>query len=177
MDEVNKIYALQVDYDNFKSFIPSDLANKSNACIRCKGEPLNWKKPLSIRVDDDDIGMPEADISLLNIGSFVISDYLYEENFKQFSQSCEFLPLEFNERKLFLVNVINVVDCLDKNNSKFNQYRGVSQIIFNKEKVPSVGFFKIKEDNFTTVFCARDVYNMVKECSLSGIDFEAFMIQ
>ena len=148
MVSAHKIYALQVDYDNFKSFIPSDLTSN----VRCKGQPLNWSKPLSIEVDEDDMGMPEADISLLNIGSFVVSENLKDELFKSFDNDCEYLPLQLQGRNYYLVNVINVIDCLDKNASKFNEFGGVSEIVFDNKSFCCNGCKTVYE-----IFSANDL--------------------
>jgi hypothetical protein len=176
MVENIQIYSFQVDYDNFKSFVPSELSSQENVSTRCKGKPLNWTRPLLIETDEDDVGLPEADISLVNIGSFVVSESLHSQFFNIYTDSCEFLPLSFGERKLYLVNVIRVIDCLNKTQSKFNEFGGVSEIVFDKEKVPPSGFFKIKEDNFSTIFCAGDVRDLIKNNELTGSDFEAFSV-
>ncbi len=165
-----KVYSLLVNYDDFKSFIPKDLS----ASVRCKGKPLNWDKPLEIEIDEEDMGMPEADISMLNIGSLVISESLYNEAFRGFIEGCEFLPLEMGDRKFRLVNVINVVDCIDKNQSSFNEFGGVSDLVFDKTKLPTSGFFKIAEDNFSSIFCVDDVRELIQSHKISGVELEEF---
>ena len=172
MAKANRIYALEIDYENFKSFVPSDMA----ISVRCKGEALNWKDALAIETDEEDIGMPEADISLLNIGSFVISADLRQTLSSISDDGCEYLPLVFRDRNYFLVNVIRVADCLDKSLSEFNPYGGVRKIVFDANKVPKSGFFKITEDNCTTIFCAADIHDLFMQNSLTGVDFEEFPI-
>lgn len=173
MVNAKSVYSIVVNYDDFKSFIPKDLS----VSIRCKGKALNWNKPLEIEIDEEDIGVPEADISMLNVGSFVISENLLKEHFDKFKGSCEFLPLMLGDREFRLVNVVCVADCVDKNRSKFNEFGGVSELVFDKEKLPSSGFFKIAEDNFSSIFCVDDVYELINSHKITGVEFEEFPAQ
>lgn len=58
--DAKSVYSLIVNRNDFKSFIPKDIP----VSIRCKGKALNWNKPLEIEIDEEDIGVPEADISM-----------------------------------------------------------------------------------------------------------------
>ena len=145
--DAKSVYSLIANHDDFKSFIPKDIS----VSIRCKGKSLNWNKPLEIEIDEEDVGVPEADISMLNVGSFVISENLYKDYFDKLKESCEFLPLMLGDRDFRLVNVVFVADCVDKNRSKFNEFGGVFKTmrayilhIIEKQKSPyrrTVGAF------------------------------------
>jgi len=172
MVNAKNIYSLNVNYDDFKSFIPKDMS----VSIRCKAKPLNWSEPLEIDIDEEDVGIPEADISMLNIGSFVIPESLYDELFRRFDNDCEFLPLKMGGRKFRLVNVIRVVDCVDKTHSTFNEFGGVSELVFDREKLPSGGLFKISEDNFSSIFCGDDIYDLINRHKITGVEFEEFPV-
>lgn len=167
MDNVIKVHSLQVDFDNYKSFVPKDLS----VSVRCKGKPLNWQKPLQIEVDEDDLGMPEADISLLNIGSFLITDTIYQDYFAIYSSDFEALPVICNDRPYVLINVTRVIDCLDKEQSQFNEFGGVKELVFDSDKLPESGFFKITEDNCTNIYCMPDVVDLINKEKLTGVEF------
>lgn len=171
MDNLDdKIYALEVDYDNFKSFIPKSV----DVSLRCKGQRLDWKDTLDIEIDAEDLGMPEADISLLNIGSFVMLRSLFNELFSDFKSDFELLPLSLDGREYYLCNVVNIVDCLDKGKSMFNEFGGVSKAVFDASKLPAGKFFKIPEDNCTSIFCTKIVKDVFEKNALSGVEFDEF---
>jgi hypothetical protein len=170
MPDSHNIYSIEVDYDNFKSFMPKDLS----VSVRCKGQPLNWNKTLEIVPDEEDTGMPIADISMLNIGSFLISRSLFDDLFGSFKSDFELLPLSLHGSEYYLCNVVNVIDGLNKERSSFNAFGGVSDIIFDANKLPREGFFKIAEDNYTSIFCTENIKNIIEKNSLSGIELDKF---
>ncbi len=149
------------------------MPKSTDISLRCKGKPLGWQQPLEIVIDEEDIGMPEADISILNVGSFVILSSTFDELLSEFKSNFELLPLTLDGRDYYLCNVVNVVDCLDKEKSKFNQFGGVSQVVFDVSKLPDNGFFKILEDNCTTIFCTEQVKDVFTKNSLSGVEFDS----
>lgn len=169
MANSRKVFSIQANYDGYKSFVLSD----PEVTLRCKGKPLNWTTPQPIEVDEDDVGVPEADISLVNIGSFVIFEQVYKDVFHKYDRSCEFLPLTRDGKKYFAANVITVIDCLDKS-SNFNEYGGVTKAVFDLSKIPTEALFKIKEDNFTTIFCTDETRQAIIEAGLTGAEFEVF---
>ncbi|BFM10645.1 hypothetical protein R50072_07980 [Simiduia litorea] len=142
--------------------------------LRCKGKPLNWATAQPIEVDEDDIDILEADISLAKFGSFVISEKLLQDVFQKYERNCEFLPLIRDGKKYFAVNVITVIACLDRKSSTFNEYGGVTKAIFDISKIPAETLFKIKEDNFTTIFCTEDIHSAVVEANITGAEFEEY---
>lgn len=123
-----------------------------------------------------DIGMPEADVSLLNVGSFVMLATTFDETLSDFKSNFELLPLTLDGREYYLCNVVNVVDCLNRDRSKMNEFGGVSHVVFDSSKVPDQGFFKIREDNCTLIFCTENVRKLFERNSLSGVDFDAFEV-
>ena len=164
------VVSIEVDYENFKSFVP-----EGSEFIRCKGKPLNIDTPINIVVDEEDTGMPLADISMLNIGSFVITQDLYEHLKEAAEDTCQFIPLQWSGIRMWLVNVLSVADCLDKENSEFNSFGGVSSVVFDSSKVPTVGFFKIAEDNHTGIFVSQNMLDVINNYKPTGVEFEKFL--
>ena len=164
------IVAVEVDYENFKSFVP-----KGSEVIRCKGKPINFETPINIVVDEEGAGIPLADISMLNIGSFVITQDFYEHMKQSAVDTCQFIPLQWLGIRLWLVNVLAVADCLDKEHSEFNSFGGVSSVVFDLSKVPMVGFFKIAEDNHTGIFVSQNMLDVINNYNPTGVEFEKFL--
>lgn len=169
-----KVYSITPKYDEFKSFVPKDWdeAITHYSSLRCKGSELSWPKPLQVVGDEEDVGIPEPDIGLLNIGSLVFSDSAIENIRGALEKHGQLLPLMYNKRTFYLWNITNVLNALNPNESEFNDHGGVSKAVFSKNAIPRCSVFKIKEDNATSIFCTEDFANMIKENNLSGVDFE-----
>jgi hypothetical protein len=140
--------------------------------LRCKGLNISWPEPLKITGDEEDAGIPEPDIGLLNIGSLVFSESAIKNIREVLREFGQLLPLVYNGRAFYLWNVTNVLSALDTNESEFNEYGGVSKAVFSEKTIPHCSAFKIKEDNATNIFCTEDFANLIKENNLSGVDFE-----
>jgi hypothetical protein len=163
------VVSIEVDYENFKSFVP-----EGSEVIRCKAKPFSFETPINIVADEEDLGMPLADISMLNIGSFVITQDLYEQLKEPAQDTCQFIPLQWTGIRLWLVNVLSVADCLDKENSEFNSFGGVNSVVFNSSKVPIEGFFKVAEDNYTGIFVSPNMYKVMNSYKPTGVGLKSF---
>lgn len=171
-----KVYVLAPLYDQYKSFLAKDdgLATEQYESLRCKGKPIKWPTPLAIVGDEEDIGIPEADIGFINIGSIVLAETSYTLLKDITEQYGQLLPLNFEGRNLWLWNVTNIVDALDSKKSDFNSYGGVVNAVFSAEKIGKSMAFKIKEDNFTNIYCTDQFVQFIKEHKLTGLDFDEF---
>ena len=161
------IYSLEVEYDSCKTFIP-----KHGGSIRCKGIPIEIEQPVAIEPDEEDIGLPLCDVSLVNTGSFVVSNDLYEYLKPLVGDTVQFIELKWESARLWLCNVVNVVDCLDQQKSEMNPFGGVGRAVFDTSKVPERGFFKIKEDNYTGIYLSPAIYEALIAYEPSGVEFE-----
>ncbi|MDP9700961.1 hypothetical protein J2T16_003874 [Paenibacillus intestini] len=89
----------------------------------------------------------------------------------------EFLPLMHEELKLYVVNVINVLDCVDWNRSDIRTYSDGSWADFNKlvfdfSKIPvDTYMFKIKETATVEVFVTDLFKQVVEENKFKGLNF------
>ena len=138
MAHSDAVYSLEVDYDNCKSFVLV-----KGGTIRCKGARLDVQQPLYVEPDDEDTGLPLCDVSLLNVGSFVVSNDLCEYLKPLVGESVQFIELKWNSVRMWLCNVVSVIDALDKEKSEMNPFGGVSKAVFDLDKVPDSVFFKI----------------------------------
>lgn len=171
-----KIYALAPLYDQYKSLLAKDddLAAEQYESLRCKGKHIKWPAPLAVVGDEDGVGIPEADIGFINIGSIVLTDaaYLVLKNIAE--QYGQLLPLSYEGRSLWLWNVTHVIDALDSDKSQFNSYGGVVNPIFSTEKIGSSLVFKMKEDNFTNIYCTESLVKLIKTNNFTGLEFDEF---
>ena len=161
------IYSLEVEYDTCKTFVPKD-----GKTIRCKGTPIELQQPLVVEPDEEDTGLPLCDVSLVNVGSFVVSNDLYEYLQPLAGNTVQFVELQWESVRLWLCNVVSVVDCLDQQKSEMNPFGGVAKAVFDVGKVPEQGFFKIKEDNYTGVYLSPAMYKALIAYQPSGVEYE-----
>ena len=167
-----KVYLVTPKYDEFKSYDLKNPSTENLLAIMCKGKEVNLSKPLEIVTDEEDIGLNEADFGLINIGSIVLTEHVID-TFGEFAKNYgELIPLEYGSRTLMLWNVTNIVDALDEEHSEMNSYGGVDEEVFSKEKIGTSKIFKIKEDNFTNIYCTGVFKQMVEENAFSGLVFE-----
>ncbi|MAH06357.1 MAG: hypothetical protein CL561_12445 [Alphaproteobacteria bacterium] len=162
-----QIFVLEVGYDNCKTFVPKD-----GMTIRCKGIPIEIEQPVAIEPDEEDTGLPLCDVSLVNTGSFVVSNDLYEYLKPLVGDTVQFIELKWDSVRMWLCNVITVVDCLDQQKSEMNPFGGVAEAVFDVSKVPGQGFFKIKEDNYTGIYLSPAIYEALIAYEPSGVEFE-----
>ncbi|MEK4053998.1 DUF1629 domain-containing protein [Paenibacillus sp. FSL F4-0087] len=64
----------------------------------------------------------------------VLKDYL--EN------KVELLPVKYNNEKHYVMNVINILDCIDKNSSIADKYGGFKNYVFIEEEINNEHIFK-----------------------------------
>ena len=89
----------------------------------------------------------------------------------------EFLPLMHEELELYVVNVTNVLDCVDWDRSDIRTYSDGSWADFNKlafdfSKIPvDTYMFKIKETATVEVFVTDLFKQVVEECKFKGLNF------
>ena len=161
------VYSLEVDFAHIKTLICVN-----GRPFRCKGLPVTVDQPVAVKPDEDEAGLPLCDMSLVNVGSFVVSNDLYEYLKPLAGNTVQFIELQWENARLWLCNVVSVVDCLDQQKSEMNPFGGVANTVFDLSKVPEQGFFKIKEDNFTGVYLSPAVYDALIAYEPSGVEFE-----
>ncbi len=161
------VYSLEVNFENIKTF--NCVSRKP---IRCKGAPIEIAQPLVVEPDEEDTGLPLCDVSLVNVGSFVVSNDLYEYLQPLVGNTVQFIELQWENVRLWLCNVVSVVDCLDQQKSEMNPFGGVAKAVFDVTRVPERGFFKIKEDNYTGIYLSTAMYDALIAYEPSGVEFE-----
>ncbi|WP_059042048.1 imm11 family protein [Paenibacillus rubinfantis] len=89
----------------------------------------------------------------------------------------EFLPLLHEEINLYMINVTNVLDCVDWERSDVQTYKdgslaGFNKLVFDFTKIPEGTYiFKFKERASTLVFVTELFKNLVESHKFKGLDF------
>ncbi|MCF2860515.1 hypothetical protein L1286_23925 [Pseudoalteromonas sp. SMS1] len=94
----------------------------------------------------------------------------------------EFLPLRCEEQKLYVLNVFNVVDCLDleKSEIRFREELDMSdpepsikKHVFDEGKILSNALFRLPYKNVTRVYFTESFINEIEKHQLTGFNYRA----
>ncbi|RUT45251.1 hypothetical protein EJP82_16370 [Paenibacillus anaericanus] len=89
----------------------------------------------------------------------------------------EFLPLIHDDFEFFMVNVTNVLDCVDWQRSDFRTFddgswAGFNKLVFDFHKVPEDTYmFKINQGATTRVYVTEAFKDLIERNKLKGLDF------
>jgi hypothetical protein len=114
-----------------------------------------------------------------NTGIIAISQTALKQLNVFFNNKIELLPVETDAGKYYVLNVLNFVDCLDKESSKFSAARNgtiVSYTLleFSKEKIGNNVIFRIPELPYKT-FITDDFQDICEQENLQGLLFDPEM--
>jgi len=94
-------------------------------CLRWAGESkmATWKPVQLIWLEDDLTNRADKDADFLKFaGSIVISERAYQTLKRHTASRVEYLPVFIGGEARYILNVINVLDLMDKSRSKFKIY-------------------------------------------------------
>lgn len=92
------------------------------------------------------------------------------------NKEIEFLPLIHDDLNLFIMNVTNILECVDWERSSFERYptgkfSNFNKLVFDFNKITSdTSIFKIKEMK-TSVFVSDSFKQLIEKNELKGIEF------
>lgn len=193
------IYRLNIDTDIKKIFVRTgemlSLVKKLKAGIRpdpfehnSEKKGANWNPPDLRWYDDDGRNInkyKDPDISYLDMsGRLIFSPHSTELMKKEVSDVAEFLPVLANNNIWYYLNVFNLIDAYDLENSKYKIYSDgekgyLLKPAFFPNKVPHAKLF-VNQGNSTSIYYAEHhsdnnpstFKNMLEKNNLSGIHLE-----
>lgn len=92
--------------------------------------------------------------------------------------NAEILPLDCEDGFFYAINVINIMDCIDYERSKYKTFRDGKRImrfvtyVFNEEKIKGMHLFKIKDEPLKRPFVSDKFRKKVIDNNLTGFKFE-----
>ena len=91
--------------------------------------------------------------------------------------NAEFLPLEYDERDCYALNITRFINCLDRNKGNFKirddgRISWVYEYAFYEEKIGDIGIFKINDYPCSSIFVTDKFRDRVIENNLTGFCFE-----
>ncbi|WP_366346932.1 DUF1629 domain-containing protein [Paenibacillus amylolyticus] len=113
------------------------------------------------------------------IGKPVVSKKVKDKMEKEdiLTNEVEFLPITNDNMELFMLNVTNILDCVDYNRSGIDRFKDGSWFRFNKlvfdaTKIPDgTCMFKIKETAGVQVFVTEKFKEWIEEHKFKGLNF------
>lgn len=115
---------------------------------------------------------------LSGVSGFAADQKAFAALFSILSRSAEFLPLFYQEREVFLVNVTRIIDCLDLEKSNAVYFDGTRKVMhvkeycFNAETLRDATIFRIKEIPYQGPFVTEKFINVYEAADLHGLKFE-----
>lgn len=96
----------------------------------------------------------------------------------RFGAAVEFLPLNHEGHEIYLMNVLDVVDCLDVEHSRLKRFSGsqrissISSYSFYPAKVSGHGIFRLAELPRSNTFVTKEFLDVYEAADLHGLKFE-----
>ncbi len=153
-----KIYTVKPD-STFRLMFPEDsICDMDEWEFKC--EPLSGKIPLHFTAYFSDKNeKPIPDIAWIGMSTFAFRGDVATELVDILEQAGELLPFKVDGDVWYCFNVLQKSDdAIDPEKSKYEiddgEMRfGLKSPAFKLEKLPKSSLFKIKDDNYTTIYC------------------------
>lgn len=168
-----KIWHLDADVNNFDNLT---LIKEKWSVLRFDGTKRSdtWM-PIAVRVIED---RKKSDTPGLSSGAPVLSPRAIEVLKDLMADKVEILPLRCRKGEYYVINVIDVLNCIDYEEAEFERFESSGRImlfnkyVFNTECVKGKHIFKIVDEPVRRPFVSDEFRNRVLESELVGFKFE-----
>lgn len=177
-----KVWKLDYEYNKYESF---QLVEEDRTFLEefedkiTRGNPCNGSLDnLKVHIID---GRTKGDFPILWNGSGIL---VFSENVKKsisslISNEVEFIPLIHNKRKIYLVNVLNIIDAIDYGNSEFKILRSgkpvsIKKYAFSLDKIRGENIFRVllaDKIYSTETYVTSEFKNIIESNNLKGFRF------
>lgn len=119
-----------------------------------------------------------SDMPNLGKGFLVANKDSLEKIQRLISSEIEVLPLASEKNEYYILNILQVIDCLDLDNSKIKKYKAVDEILeiqkyaFIESMLVGKIIFKIKGYETAEVFCTDIFKEYIEDEHITGLIFE-----
>lgn len=170
------MYLLSVIPEGFKEL---DLPNGQNYldfnCMRWNGESkLNqWKSPNVVWVEDEFTSSQdqEGDFTKFSGGDIALSEKAYNVLKPAISTQAEFLPVQSENKRWYLLNVLNMQNLMDTSRSKFKIYEdghiGPCTHAYINNPNDNSGIFLVK-GYLPNIFIDEGIKGAIEKAGLTG---------
>ncbi len=171
------IWMLKQDCSNYASVysVPEFTADEIQS-FDGRPKAAEWQE-LNVKIYDEDKTLPISDFLGFTIPIF--SEKAVEVLHPLLDGSAEILDVNLQNRRFYAVNVIAVLDVLDRENSKYLTYRDGQRIMVIKDyafiknvELMQHNIFKLAEEPVRRPFVSDVFKNTVEQNGLTGFDFK-----
>ncbi len=169
------IYLLSVEPEGYKELtLPEGLSFLQCNCLKWAGESKleSWSTPELVWVNDDFSESSDNDADFIKFsGAIVISSHACQKLQPFLKDQVEFLPVIVDGETRYILNILNVLDILDRERSIFKIYSdgkigGCEHAFINE---PSEDHFIYKVAGFLgRIFISNSFVALVREFGLTG---------
>lgn len=130
-----------------------------------------WSEPF-LRFSEGEL----FDVISYTPGAIVFSRFAKELLEPYIGSEVEFLPISPEGKDLYVVNVTNVIDCLDHKSSEFRYHsdgktiRTIRHYEFMPGMLSGVNIFKIPEAASVKILCTQQFKDLVEKLQIRGIN-------
>jgi hypothetical protein len=179
-----KIFRVKPNTTEYQRFIPTDetIWARDTLNMDCQSKISDWPE---VEVYVFNPKKKRADISYMGPGGFLINERAFEALRSPLEMTTEVLPIRHEDEILYLVNVLECVNCLDRKATTFAQddkgtpiYFSPKIYVFFPTRLPECSLMKIPETSRSQVLCISDMVDpeddfieIVKSEKLSGVEF------
>ncbi len=124
---------------------------------------------------DDSLKRPNC--PYLGAGYIVIDELAKGLLMPLIGHEVELLPMEVEGQPHYIVNIINVIDCLDKENSEIKYFKSnptkimrIVKHVFHEKHTMDSYLFKLP--SFPDMFCTQKFKDLVEHNGLTGLRFD-----
>ena len=151
-----------------------------------RGEPQTWKgrwQSPKIRFQREDIDLGDYPAPLIRGSNFPGFYMLPAWDAKAIAlldplvgDAVEYLPLDCDEGEFWLVNVLDVADCLDWEQSELTYFddgglKGIGRYVFKPNCLEGHHMFRTPEHKYSRIFVSDEFKSLVENSDLVGLRF------
>ncbi len=173
-----KVWKLYSILDGFASLSSLDNNKSFEIAISLDGRSFvkEWE-PLKYTKYIDEKNLPLGDKPSAGPNFPIVSLKAVECLKEVLGKNVEILPLYIDEQEFYLINALEVLDCLDHEESDIRYFsgteriRGINKYVFIEQKLIGKNVFKIKEQKKVGPFVTDKFKEAVEKSGLEGFEF------
>ena len=175
-----KIYRI-FSCEDIKVFEPKNDSNENYKACTFQGEPIDNWNPLHLSALPSDKKIVEklGDVSFVVGSTPLLTQKAYEILYPYIKDYVQLLETTTDYGNMFLVNVTNVNNCLDYDNSEILRFpfpphriMRIDKFGFFEERIKDIEIFQIPETKNSFPFVTEGLKNIIEENGLTGFRFE-----
>lgn len=163
----------------YRVFEPKDNTRDNRQAYNLCGERIeNWVDvPLVASKHTEQNKLPLPDISFVNVSTLLLNAKSYDILHPYIKEFAQFFEISTNCGQWYAVNVTNIVDCLDLDNSRIQRFPSTGRVmrideyVFHDEAIKDNHLFLLPESRNSFPYATEYFKGLVEGNGLTGIKF------